>query len=55
MKDTNGAGCLGYVFPGYQSGPVENFPENTTLQRGIKKLMLDGDFIRGTAGVIVEL
>ena len=55
MKDTTGTGCLGYVFPGYQSGPVENFPENTTLQRGIKKLMLDGDFIRGTAGVIVEL
>ena len=50
-----GTSCLGYVFPGYQSGPVLDFPENTTLQRGIKKLMLDGDYIYGAAGVIFEL
>lgn len=48
-----GTGCLGYVWPG-NSGPVESYEENTSLQRGIKKLLLEGDFIRGHAGVIVD-
>jgi hypothetical protein len=50
-----GKSCLGYVFTGYQAGPVENFPEDTRLQRGIKKLMLEGDYIRGTGGVIIDI
>jgi len=47
--------CLGYIFPGQQSAPVATFPEDTTLQRGAKRLMLEGGFIRGTAGIITEL
>ncbi|MBE6645847.1 MAG: hypothetical protein E7612_10845 [Ruminococcaceae bacterium] len=53
IKDTTGAGCLGYVWPG-EKGPIEERSERTTLQRGIKKLMLEGNFIRGTAGIILE-
>lgn len=49
-----GLSCLSYVFPGRQSDPVESFPEDTSLQRGIKRLMLEGNFIHGTAGVIIE-
>ena len=50
-----GTSCLGYVYPGYQSGPVESFPENTTLQRGIKKLMQEGGYIHGASGLVTEL
>lgn len=53
IKDTAGAGCLGYVWPG-EKCPIEERSERTTLQRGIKKLMLDGSFILGTAGIILE-
>ena len=51
--DASGAGCLGYVWPG-EKAPVETYSEKTTLQRGIKKLMLEGDFIRNTTGVITN-
>ena len=50
-----GTSCLGYVFTGYQSGPVEDFPENTTLQRKIKALMLGGEYILGAGGLITYL
>lgn len=53
LADAGGAGCLGYVWPG-NHGPVEDYEENTTLQRGIKKLMLDGGAILGFEGVIVD-
>ena len=53
LRDTSGAGCLGYVWPG-EKCPTEEYSEKTTLQRGIKKLLLEGDFIRSTAGVIVD-
>lgn len=49
-----GLSCLSYVYPGRQNDPIESFPEDTSLQRDIKELMLRGDFIRGTAGVIIE-
>jgi hypothetical protein len=49
-----GRGCLGYVWPG-NKGAVEGYEENTSLQRGIKKLMLDGGFILGHGGVIADL
>jgi hypothetical protein len=50
-----GTSCLGYVFPGYQTGAVVDFPEKTSLQRGIKKLMLSGGFIYGATGLVTEL
>jgi hypothetical protein len=50
-----GTSCLGYVFPGYQTGAVEDFPEKTSLQRGVKKLMLSGGFIYGATGLVTEL
>ncbi|MBR2722479.1 MAG: hypothetical protein IKB75_06890 [Clostridia bacterium] len=49
-----GNGCLGYVFPGFK-GDVADYPENTSLQRGIKALMLGGGFIHNVTGVIPEL
>ena len=48
----SGKNCLGYVWPG-EKCPVEELSEKTSLQRGIKKLMLEGDFIRSYAGIIV--
>ena len=53
LKDTAGAGCLGYVWPG-EKCEVSQYSEKTTLQRGIKKLMLEGDFIRTTGGIITD-
>ena len=50
-----GTSCLGYVYPGYQNGPIEDFPENTTLQRKIKALMQNGEFIYGARGLVTEL
>jgi hypothetical protein len=50
-----GGGCLSYVFPGYQGGAVSDFPEKSSLQRGIKKLMLDGGYILGASGLVAEL
>lgn len=52
-KDTSGAGCLGYVWPG-NHGPVESYEENTSLQRGIKQRMLDGGHVLAFSGVIVD-
>ncbi len=49
----SGKNCFGYVWPG-EKCPAEELSEKTTLQRGIKKLMLDGDFIRSYAGIIAE-
>lgn len=51
---SNGTSGLSYIFAGYQDGPIESYPEKTTLQRGVKKLMLEGEYIHGTAGVIVN-
>ena len=50
-----GTGCLAHVFPGYQNEPVDSYPENTSLQRGIKKIMLDGGYLVAGAGIITEL
>ena len=51
--DTSGVGCLDFVWPG-EKATVEALSERTTLQRGIKKLMLEGDFIRNTAGIVTD-
>ena len=51
---SHGRECIDYVFPGCKNTEVENYPENTSLQRSIKQLMLDGKYIYGTAGIITE-
>ena len=53
IKDPTGTGCIGFIWPG-ESGPVSEYSEKTSLQRGVKKLMLEGDFIRTTTGVLVD-
>jgi len=49
-----GRECIDYVFTGYRDAEIKDYPENTTLQRKIKNLMLDGKYIYGTAGIIVD-
>ncbi len=53
VNDASGTGCMGYVWPG-EHCPTEELSERTTLQRGIKKLMLSGDTIRWTQGVMTD-
>ena len=49
----NGKGLFGYVFPkNYES--LESLPENTSLQRKLKKWYLDGGYIYDYAGAIVK-
>ncbi|MBQ8310357.1 MAG: hypothetical protein IJX80_05020 [Clostridia bacterium] len=48
--DTAGDACMSYVFPG-ENGAIETLSENTSLQRGIKSMMLGGNFIFWTTGV----
>lgn len=48
----NGTSIFGYVFPkNYES--IETLPEDTSLQRKIKQLYLDGGYIHTFAGVIL--
>ena len=51
--DTAGNACMSYVWPG-EKCPIEELSERTSLQRGIKKMMLNGDFIFWTTGVWKE-
>ena len=51
---SNGKECIDYVFPGYKGSDVKDYPENTSLQRKIKNLMLSNKYIYGTAGIIVD-
>ena len=49
----NGKGLFGYVFPkNYES--IETLPEETSLQRKLKKWYLDGGYIYDYAGAIVK-
>lgn len=47
--DNAGVACMGYVWPGIDL-PTEELPENTSLQRGIKKMMLGGSYTYWTSG-----
>ena len=47
--DTAGNACMSYVWPG-ETCATEELPENTSLQRGIKRMMLDGSYIFWTSG-----
>lgn len=51
--DTAGNACMSYVFPG-ENGSIEELSEKTSLQRGIKRMMLDGNFIFWTTGAWVR-
>lgn len=53
VMDVTGTGCLGFVWPG-EACPAAALSEKTTLQRGIKGLMLAGDYIRTTAGILAD-
>lgn len=53
VKDASGKACLGFVWPG-EKGDVSEYSEKTTLQRGIKQLLLAGDYIRNTAGIVAD-
>jgi len=49
--DTAGTACMSYVFPGENDVATENLPEKTSLQRGIKNMMLGGKYTFWTTGV----
>ena len=51
--ETAGVAGMGYVWPGVNC-PIEELPENTSLQRGIKSMMLGGKYLFWTAGVWVK-
>jgi hypothetical protein len=48
--DTAGNACMSYVWPG-ENCRTEELPENTSLQRGIKHMMLENTYIFWTTGV----
>lgn len=48
--DTAGVACMSFVWPG-ETGSIEELSENTSLQRGIKRMMLDGKFNFWSTGV----
>ena len=47
--DTAGTACMSYVWPGETCSTAE-LPENTSLQRGIKRMMLENAYIFWTTG-----
>lgn len=49
--DTAGVACMSFVWPGEKGDNIETLPENTSLQRGIKKMMMEGKFNFWTTGV----
>ena len=53
IKDAEATGAYSYVWPG-EAYDVANFSETTSLQRGIKKLSLEGGFIHRFYGVITD-
>lgn len=44
---------FGFVFPAMYDG-YESLPENTRLERGLKKLYLEGGYLHNYAGVIID-
>lgn len=49
--DTAGIACMSFVWPGEPTDSIDTLPENTSLQRGIKKMMQVGQFTFWTTGV----
>ena len=51
--NTDGMDVFGFVFPQTHNG-YDTLPENTRLERSLKKLYKDGGYILNTAGILVE-
>ena len=49
---SGGQGIFGYVFPKKYEN-IESLPEDTSLQRKLKQLYLDGGYIYDYAGFIL--
>ena len=52
LKDPNGGNARGFIFPNLHDVPTEELPEETSLQRGAKKIMMEGRAIHMFSGVI---
>ncbi len=52
-QKSGGKSVFGYVFPKKASKCYDTLPENTTLQRELKKWFQDGKYVYDTAGVIL--
>ncbi|MBR5903638.1 MAG: hypothetical protein IKZ15_05340 [Clostridia bacterium] len=50
---TDGMDVFGFVFPQTHNG-YATLPENTRLERSLKKLYMDGGYILNTAGIVIE-
>ncbi len=53
ILDAEATGTRSFVWPG-EHGPIETLSENTSLQKGIKKLHSEGEFIHRYYGVITD-
>ena len=53
IKSDGMSGVFGFVFPKNFNG-YENLPEDTTLQRKLKKLYIDGGFIHVFGGIVTD-
>lgn len=53
VNDPSGTACMSYVFPG-EHVETSALSERTALQRGVKSLLLSGDCIRWTMGVMTD-
>lgn len=53
---SNGTSVIARVFPGCAGGrvPVEEYPEDSTLQRNLKRHMLNGGYLYDTGGVVLS-
>ena len=51
--DKSGTGCRGFVWGG-NSCEIKDLPEDTSLQKGIKNLWLNGGFMHSYYGVITD-
>ena len=51
---SNGTSVIARVFPGCAGGsvPLEKYPEDSTLQRNLKRHMLNGGYLYDTGGVV---
>ena len=53
---SNGTSVIARVFPGCAGGrvPVEQYPENSRLQRNLKRHMMNGGYLYDTGGVVLS-
>lgn len=53
---SNGTSVIARVFPGCAGGrvPLEKYPEDSTLQRNLKRHMMNGGYLYDTGGVVLS-